>query len=285
MEENKKSNFTLPNDIVTVRFIKRKRGMAANVSDNHIISGGMLPNAKKKFCAPIQASNGVIVNILDKHEKEYLESITGLNLSVYGDFWQTFYVTLSKDDSSNIFNLSNPMDYLAYKMLLTLVDTMAPNWEQRNDKQTYEFVITKEGEIQNEKKAKSDIKKESFKAYIRIEDDKDKLLGVLKLLSNQPISENSTLDWIQGKVQEYVDDAPEKFLSVLQDPYLETKVLINKGVEHKLILKKGNKYETVDGLVLSENGQVPSFNNAVRYLEDPKNQEVKLFIEAKLNNK
>lgn len=285
MEENKKSNFILPNDIVTVRFIKRKRGMAANVSDNHIISGGMLPNAKKKFCAPIQASNGVIVNILDKHEKEYLESITGLNLSVYGDFWQTFYVTLSKDDSSNIFNLSNPMDYLAYKMLLTLVDTMAPNWEQRNDKQTYEFVITKEGEIQNEKKAKSDIKKESFKAYIRIEDDKDKLLGILKLLSNQPISENSTLDWIQGKVQEYVDDAPEKFLSVLQDPYLETKVLINKGVEHKLILKKGNKYETVDGLVLSENGQVPSFNNAVRYLEDPKNQEVKLFIEAKLNNK
>lgn len=285
MEENKTSNFTLPNDIVTVRFIKRKRGMAANVSDNHIISGGMLPNAKKKFCAPIQASNGVIVNILDKEEKAYLESVTGLNLSVYGDFWQTFYVTLSKDDSSNIFNLSNPMDYLAYKMLLTLVDTMAPNWEQRNDKQTYEFVITKEGEIQNEKKAKSDIKKESFKAYIRIEDDKDKLLGVLKLLSNQPISENSTLDWIQGKVQEYVDDAPEKFLSVLQDPYLETKVLINKGVEHKLILKKGNKYETVDGLVLSENGQVPSFNNAVRYLEDPKNQEVKLFIEAKLNNK
>ena len=43
MEETKVSNFTLPNETVVVRFIKRKRGMAANVADNHIISGGMLP--------------------------------------------------------------------------------------------------------------------------------------------------------------------------------------------------------------------------------------------------
>lgn len=277
--------FTLPNETVTVRFIKRKRGMAANVADNHIIAGGMLPNAKKKFCAPVQASNGVIVNVLTKEEKDYLESVTGLNLSVYGDFWKTFYVTLRKDDTSNILELSNPIDYLKYKLLMSLKDDVAPSWDMRNHKQTYQFVLTKEGEIQDEKKAKLDIKKEAFKAYGKIEDDREKLVGVLKLLSNQPISSSSKLKWIQGKVEEYVDSSPKAFLNVITDPYLKTKVLINKGVEKKLIIKKGNKYETVDGLELSEEGQIPSFINAVKYLENPKHQDVYLLLEAKINSK
>lgn len=283
MGEKKVSNFTLPEKTVIVRFIKRKRGMAANVSDNHIISGGMLPNAKKKFCAPVQASNGVIANVLTKEEKDFLEYETGINLSVYGDFWQTFYVTLSKDDNSNILNLSKPIDYISFKMLQSLKDDVALTWASRNDKQTYQFVLTEQGEIQNEKKAKLDVKKEAFKAYVRIEDDKDKLVGVLKLLSNQPISSNSKLEWIQGKVEEYVDTAPSSFLSVIEDPSLQTKVLINKAIDKKLILKKGNKYETVDGLELSENGQMPSFNNAVKYLENPKHQDIRTLLEAKIN--
>lgn len=279
------NGFTLPDETIIVRFIKRKRGMAANVADNHIIAGGMLPNAKKKFCAPIQASNGAIVNVLTKEEKKYLESVTGLNLSVYGDFWKTFYVTLRKDDSSNLLELSNPVDYLKYKLLLALKDDIAPSWDRRNDSQGYQFVITRDGEIQNEKKAKLDVKKEAFKAYGKIEDDKEKLVGVLKLLSNQPISSNSELEWIQGKVEEYVDSSPTAFLNVMNDPYLKTKVLINKGIEQKLIIKKGNKYETVDGLELAEEGQVPSFINAVKYLENPRHQDVYLLLEAKINNK
>lgn len=286
MEElsNDRQKFTLPDETITVRFIRRKRGMAANVADNHIISGGMLPNAKKRFCAPVQASNGVIVNVLTKEEKAFLEAETGLNLSVYGDFWKTFYVTLRKDDSSNILELSNPIDYLKYKLLLSLKEDVAPSWDMRNHSQSYQFVMTKEGEIQNEKKAKLDVKKEAFKAYGKIEDNKEKLVGVLKLLSNQPISSNSELSWIQGKVEEYVDSSPKAFLNVINDPYLKTKVLINKGVEKKLIIKKGNKYETVDGLELAEEGQIPSFVNAVRYLENPKHQDVYLLLEAKINH-
>lgn len=278
-----KHGFVLPNETITVRFIKRKRGMAANVADNHIISGGMLPNAKKKFCAPVQASNGVIVNVLTKEEKEYLESVTGLNLSVYGDFWKTFYVTLSKDDNSNILELLNPIDYLKYKMLASLKEDIAPSWKERNHKQTYQFVMTKAGEIQNEKKVKLDVKKEAFKAYGKVEDNKEKLVGILKLLSNQPISSNSELDWIQGKVEEYVDSAPSAFLNVMNDPYLKTKVLVNKGLDKKVIIKKGNKYETVDGLELAETGQIATFANAVRYLENPKHQDVLLLLEAKIN--
>ena len=281
-ETVKKNTFTLPDEVVTVKFIPRKKGMAANVDSNHIISGGMLTNAKKKFPAPLQ-SNGSIANVLTKEEKDYLESITGLNLSVYGDFWTNFQVSLFKDDASNKFDLSNPMDYISIKVLEAWKDDIATEWKDRNKKQTYQFVITKDTDLDNEKKFKLDTKKEAFKLYGKIEDDREKLLGVLKLLSNKPISKDSKLKWIQGQVEEYVDTMPSRFLSVVEDDALETKMLINKAVDAGYIVRNGNKYSTVDGLELSENKQPASFDNAVAYLNNPKHQDVRDLIIAKTN--
>lgn len=280
--KKKSEGFSLPNEIVTVKYIKRRKGMAANVEENHVISGGMLTNAKKKYSAPLQ-KNGSIANVLTKEEKEYLEEVTRLNLSAYGDFWETFQVSLFKDDASNTFDLSNPMDYISVRLLETLTDDIAPNWKARNGKQTYDFVITRDSEIGEEKKFKLDTKKEAWKMYGRIEDDREKLIGVLKLLSNAPISKDSKLSWIQGKVEEYVDTMASRFLSVMEDSNLEIKMLINKAVDAGYIIKTGNKYSTKDGLELSENKQPASFDNAVIYLSNPKHQDVKDLIIAKLN--
>lgn len=278
-----KTKFNLPDEVVTVKFIKRKKGMASNVEDNHVIAGGMLTTAKKTFSAPLQ-KNGSIANILTAEEKEYLEEATGLNLSVYGDFWKTYTVGLYKDDASNKFDLSNPMDYISIKLLKALRNDIAEKWGDRHNKQTYQFAITSLDEIPNEKKAKLDTKKEAFKAYGKLEDNRELLIGILKLLDNSPISKDSKLTWIQGKVEEYVDNTPAKFLEVVKDSALETKILINKAVEAKLIIRNGNKYSTVDGLDLAENKETPSFNNAVKYLDNPKHQEVRDLIEARLNS-
>jgi len=278
-----KSTFTLPSDIVIVKFVKRKVGMAAHVDENHVISGGMLSGSRKKFCAPLQ-KNGNVANILTTEEKEFLEKETGLNLSVYGEFWQTFYVSLFKDDANNRFDMSNPMDYISIKILESLNNDIAKSWNDRNKKQTYQFVITRSDEEFKEKKAKLDTKKSAWKLYGKIEDDREKLIGILKLLTNQPISVDSKLNWIQGKVEEYLDSMPSQFLSIVEDPSFDTKVLINKGVDSGLIIRNSNKYSTVDGLDLCENGQVPSFDNAVKYLDSNKNQEVRSLIEARIDN-
>jgi hypothetical protein len=283
-KEVKRGKFALPNETITVKFIKRKKGLAANVGDDHVISGGMLSGSKRKYSAPLQ-KNGSIANVLSKDEKDYLENVTGLNLSVYGDFWQTFYVSLFKDDANNLFDLSKPMDYISVAVLKSLVDDIAPTWADRKKKGTYDFVITGSDEEFKEKKAKLDVKKTAFKMYGKIEDNKDKLIGVLKLLSNQPISDDSSLDWIQGKVEEYLDTSPKLFLDIIEDPSFDTKVLINKAVESGYIKRNGNLYQTVDGLELAEAGQPASFDNAVRYLDNDKYQEVRLLIEARINTK
>lgn len=262
MEKTIKSNFTLPTEIITVRYIPRNKGLAANVDKNHVISGGLLSKAVRKFCTPLMR-NGSIANILSNDEKEYLEGVTGLNLSVYGDFWNTFRVALHKEDANNRLDLNNPMDFISYKILQSLKSEISPDWASRNTKQTYQFAICGENEEMLESKGKFDAKKEAFKLYGKIEDDKEKLLNVLKLLTNKPISTESKLDWLQTKVEEYVDLNPSQFVSVMTDSTLYTKMLINTGIEKGIIIKKSNKYSTIDGLDLCNVGEIATFDNAV----------------------
>jgi len=282
MEKTLKGNFTLPNEIVTLRYIHRNRGMAANVDKNHVISGGLMSKAVRKFCTPLMR-NGSIANVLSNEEKEYLESVTGLNLSVYGDFWNNFRVALHKEDANNRFDLSNPMDFISIKILDSLKSEISPTWATRNSKQTYQFAICREDEEMLENKGKYDAKKEAFKMYGKIEDDKDKLLSVLKLLTNKPISSEVKLTWLQHKVEEFIDNEAAKFVSVMNDKTLYTKMLINTGIDKGVIIKKSNKYSTEDGLDLCNSGEIATFDNAIAYLDNPKNQEVRNLIELKIN--
>lgn len=282
MEKTIQGNFTLPNETIIVKYVHRNTGMAANVEKNHVISGGMLTTAVKKFSAPLQR-NGSIKNILSDEEKEFLEKATGLNLSVYGEFWSTYFVTLHKEDTNNIFNLNNPMDYISFKILESLSkDTIAPTWSDRNKNLTYQFAITREHEEMLETKGKLDSKREAFMLYGKIMDNKEQLLGVLKLLTNKPISTNSTLDWLQHEIEQYVDKEANKFLNVVKDKSLFTKLLINDALDKKIIIKKSNKYSTADGLELCNADESPSFDNAVKYLDDNINQEIRSIIEAKV---
>ena len=282
-EAKEVQEFVLPNEIVTVKFVPKKKGMAANVEDNHVISGGMLTNAVRTFQCPLQRRGG-IANILSKAEKKFLEEATGKDLSVYGDFWTKFKVKLYKDNASNKFDLSDPMGFLAVRVLENYPNDIAHSWAQRNDKISYQFAITRPGEEINERKIKLDVKKEAFKLYGRMENNRTSLLGALKLLTNQPISKTSDLEWLQGKVEEIVDSTPEKFVQLVNDPSFETQILIKQGVEAGVIKKNGNKYETLDGLMLCKDGEVPTFANTVRFLDNDKNQEVRLLIEARIEN-
>lgn len=277
------NTFTLPNEVVVVKYIARNTGMAANVEKNHVIAGGMLSKAVRKFSTPLMR-NGSIANILSAEEKEYLERVTGLNLSVYGDFWYDFRVALHKESASNIFDLNNPMDYISIKILQSLSKTdIAPTWAARNSKQTYQFAICREHEEMLESKGKFDSKKEAFKMYGKIEDSHEKLLGVYKLLSNKLVSKEAKLDWLQHKVEEYIDSYPSQFVNVMNDKTLYTKMLINTGIDKGIIIKKGSRYMTEDGLELCNAGEVATFDNAVMFLDNVKNQEIRSLVEAKIN--
>lgn len=282
--ENVDSAFRLPNKKIIIKFIPRSNVMINGEIDNHIAKGGMLTGAVCSYSAPLQR-NGTVVNVLTNEEKEYLEGVTDLNLSVYGDFWRTFKVRLIKDTLGQEFNLLNPINYISYKILKSLTKfEIAPSWADRNRNLDYRFAITEADEVTNVKNKVFNTKREAFKAYSKIESNAEILHSILKLLSNAPISKNTSLSVLQDKVGDYVDNQPEKFLSVANDANFETKKLILDGVEAGFISKTGSRYVTKDGLELCESGEIPTFANAVKYLDAIKNQDTRIIIEAKIYN-
>jgi hypothetical protein len=275
--------FTLPNEKITIRFIKRNKGLAADVSDNHVISGGMIEGATRKFCVPL-LRNGGLKNVLTNEEKEFFENghFNGVKMSIYSDFWKTQYVSLEKLDT--ILDLSVPEDYLKYKILLAWDDVIAPTLQQYKleNKGTYQFYITKDGEELKDRSKKLDLIKAAWKEYYKLEDNRDALVSIVYLMTGKKLSENSTMKFINTEVETLVDTRTKDFLALVEDPNFETKTLIALAENVGIVLKKNGKYETVDGLTLAKQGEIASLVNAVKYLIDPKNHEVRDLIEARV---
>lgn len=284
----------LTNKRVIIRHIPKQTGLVSN--PKHILYGGMAENAKRTFVVPKLAS-GVYVNILTNSEKAYLEEVMGLEynaLSVHKrpeseNYWNdanensVSRVTLSKQD--NYLDLSDPEDYIRYKILLANKDYIAPSMQdlEDNPKETYQFVIIAEGEETKMAKNNMSYTMQCYKEFGKVEEDKDILMTLIELIDGRPISPHSKLEFIQTKANALIQADSKLFLKVITDPLLSTKVLIKKAIRAGLISNRGNGlYLKSDGSPLCEFNEEPTLNIAAKYLSSPQHQEIKFGIEAKI---
>lgn len=280
-------------ETIIVRHIPKTSGIWGN-NPKHVLSGGMAEGSVRIFCVP-RLSSGMFVNVLTDSEKAFLEEIMGLEynaLSIYkkeGNFWDTSNdnginkVRLTKGD--NRFKLSDPEDYIRYKILLANKNYIAPSMQVLQDfpKATYQFVITSEKEETKLAKSNMSATMMCYKEYGKIEDDIDTLRLIVEIISGRPTSPKQKLEFLQTKVNELIQSDSKMFLKVITDPMLSTKVLIKKGIEQGLISNRGNYlYLREDNTPLCEANEEPTMNIAARFLNNPKRQEIKLSLEAKL---
>lgn len=283
----------LRNEKVIVRFVPRPSSMVQN--PKHVLYGGMAENAVRSFVVPRYSSTGMFVNVLTNSEKTFLEKAMGLEynaLSVYkkkDNFWDDSNnqgigrVTLHKQD--NYLDLSIPEDYIKYKILLANKDTIASSLKELEErpKATYQFVIINENAEAAQNLNKMDTIKRCYMEYGKIEDDFDTLRTVVELTEGRPISNKTKLDYLQGKINGYIQSNPRKFLTTIQDELLPAKVLIRKCVDAGLIGKKNDAYYLrSDGSPLCEMNESSTLNNAAKYISSVKRQELKYTLEAKL---
>lgn len=283
----------LRNERVIVRFIPRPSAMVQN--PKHILYGGMSENAIRCYVVPRLASTNTFVNVLTKNEKEFLEKALGLEynaLSIYksnNNFWDDSNphgigrVTLHKQD--NYLDLSIPTDYIKYKILLANKDYIAPSLQALEDrpKATYQFVLINENAEAKMSSSKMDIKMKCYMEYGKVEDDFDTLRVIIELIEGRPISSKVKMDYLKGKVNDYIQSNPRRFLSTITDELLHAKVLIKKCVEAGLIGKKNDAYYLrADGTPLCEMNEESTLNNAAKYISSVKRQELKYSLEAKL---
>lgn len=283
----------LRNERVIVRFVPRPTSMVQN--PKHILYGGMADTATRSFVVPRLNSTGVFKNVLTNNEKAYLEKAMGLEydaLSVYrkkDNFWDDSNpmgigrVVLHKQD--NYLNLSVPEDYIKYKILLANKDQIAASLQDLEDrpKATYQFVIISENAEARMNLTKMDATKRCYMEYGKIENDVDTMRVLIELLEGRPLSANIKLDYLQGKVNEYIQRNPRLFLSTITDELLPAKVLIKKCVEAGLIGKKNDAYYLrEDGSPLCEMNEESTLNNAAKYISSVKRSNLKFTLEAKV---
>lgn len=283
----------LRNERIIVRHVPKLTGMWGN-NPKHVLSGGMAEGVVRTFVVP-RLSSGMFVNVLTDKEKAFLEEIMGLEynaLSIYkkvDNFWDDSNenginkVRLTKQD--NYFNLSDPEDYIRYKILLANKDYIAPSLQALQDtpKATYQFVIISEGE--ETKVAKNNMSNTMicYKEFGKIENDVDTLRVIVETIDGRPTSQTAKLEFLQTKINNLIQADSKIFLKVITDPMLSTKVLIKKAIEANLISNRGNYlYLRKDNTPLCETNEEPTLNIAAKYLNSPKHQEVLFYLQAKL---
>ena len=282
----------LRNEKVIGRFISRAKGMITD--PRHILFGGMASGSKMRITTPLLRSGG-FADVLTKDEKKFLEYKLGLEpnaLSVHNrnnNFWSDANeqgigrVELIKGD--NPFDLSNPIDYIKYKILLANKDQIAPSMQALQDKPkaTYKFVIINEGDTAKAANTRVTLKARAYMEFGKIQDNADILRTIIETIDGRPTSKNSKIEFLQEKVGKLIQADARLFVRVATDPLLSTKVLIKKAIEGGLISNRGGMlYLKSDGTPLCEDNEEPTMSIAAKYLSMPKHQELMFALQAKL---
>lgn len=274
---------------VIVKHVPKETGMVRD--PKHILYGGMAENAVRWFTVP-RLGSGAYVNVLTNSEKAYLEEIMGLEynaLSIYNkqdNYWDNFQVRLTKQD--NYLDLSDPEDYIRYKVLLANKDMIAPSLQELEDhpKATYQFVIVHETDETSVSKKKLSYTMQAYMTFGKIQDDADKLRVIIEIIEGKPVAKTSKLEFLQEKVGKLIQADSKLFVKITTDKLLDTKVLLKKAIEAGIVSNRGNMlYLKSDGSPLCGDGEDPTLNIAAAYLNLPKNQELKFSIEAKVKDK
>lgn len=278
---------------VCVRYVPRQSHMVTD--PKHILYGGMAEDAVKTFVVP-KLTTGTYVNVLTNKEMAFLENILGMDkgaLSVYkkqDNFWSDANpqginkVRLRKQD--NYLDLSIPEDYIRYKILLANKDFVAPSLKALEDrpKATYQYVIIEGDDQVSSAKKNMDITRECYMEFGKIEDNIETLMTVVELLDGRDVAPNTSKDFLCTKIDTFIQSSPKRFLKIVKDETLPTKVLIRRSINAGNIFKRGDYlYLKSDGKPLCGNNEEPVLSVAVKFLNNPKNQAIKLGLEGLLN--
>ena len=282
----------LRNERIIIRHIPKRTGLVSN--PKHILYGGMAESAVRVFVVP-KLQSGMFVNVLTDSEKAFLEDVMGLEynaLSIYkkvDNYWDDSNessiprVRLTKQD--NYLDLSNPEDYIRYKILLANKDYIAPSLKDLEDypKATYQFVVISENDESNAAKTNMSTISRCYVEYGKVSENEDILKTIIETIDGRPVSSHTKLEFLQTRVNDLIQSDSKRFLRTILDPMLSTKVLIRKCIENGLISNRGNfLYLTKDSTPLCENNEEPVLSIAAKYLNAPKHQELKFMLEAKL---
>lgn len=273
----------LRNERISVKLVEK---YDPRFTKGHPFYGNLADGATVTFTVPL-LRNGSFVNPLTTEEKDYLEEAMGLEpnaLSIHKaheNFWENRQVTIEK--TGTVLDLSTPMGYIEYKILLANKDTICPSLEElkSNPKATYRFVLVSDKQIYDSAVEKASMKSKCWKEYQKIENDINSLRSVIETLTGRGTDPKSEIEFIQEAVIDLLEKDPRRFYTAVSDPLLKYKVLIKEAVAKSVVDRRGDYFYYNDEPLCGKN-ENPTITVAAKYISNPRNQEILFSIQGKL---
>lgn len=296
-EEKREMKSCLRNEKVIVRKLPKRTNLVKD--SNHIMGDGMHENAFRSYCVPKLQKSKTFVNVLTDEEKVFLEHIMGLEenaLSIYKPAEKNFWSNRNPDGISNVilhkhdnvFDMSKPTDYIAVKILLANKDKICPSMEEwaARPKETYEFVIIREGQETQLSKSNTDVTIQAVMKLGKISNNKDVLKLVVETMMGKKYSDSTTLEWLQSQALDLIKNTPKNarmFLNIIEDDSLDNQVLIRQCIAKGIIADRGGFLYIKDGNTpMCGDGEDPTMKIAAKWLGKPVNQERLFMLQAKV---
>lgn len=279
----------LRNVKVEVKLVNRATPIVNSADKKHPLSGGMADGAVRRYCVPTQR-NGQKVNVLTNNEKAFFEQLFGLEPGAMNatkktdNYWDDIEVTLRK--YGNVLDLSDPLDYIKYKVLLANKDRICPSIKDLRDNRlfTYDFVICNEEDEVEDAQNSMSLTMKCYKEYGKIEEEKTLLRTIIETMDNNRIASNTKLALLQKRANELIQRDPKLFYATITDDLLRFKALIKDSFDAGYIVMRDTFYYLRDGNIpLCGNNENPTLVNAAKFLANPKNADVLFALQEKLN--
>ena len=261
----------------------------------------MFGKVKRSFQVPLQSERkgGGIKIVLDNNERlmvkkymtsfpdgiteqEFFEKELGIDLNPTlpkaENFWRgdkRGRVTLKKDGLT--LNLRYPMDMLKFKILTANPQYVSPNYEERRNKATYEFMIVDQGSVISRRVEEAEMKARASKRYLEITSSIPSMKGFIKAIG-RTIPGNHNEDWLKGEILTVLENSYSKFLSIVDDELYAKRVFVQEGVEAGAINKMNDKRYVLDNGV-----ELGDLLSTISWLSDPDHQESRLRVKSQID--
>lgn len=174
-----------------------------------------------------------------------------------------------------VLNLNNPWEFLDYCVLKSNKELIAPSQKQKFDKPSYRWALVDDAEVIQEKAKVTSNKMDAIFKLADYKGSVDKLSNLLTV-SGMNVPSNATADWLFSEAYKLAETNPTKFLELANDADFDLKLLINKAIEKKVIVKNGKDYAIEGGNVIGNK------DTLIAYLSSPENTKDLAFIKAKI---
>lgn len=267
---------------ITVTPIYRDGGWLKKGHDgNHLFTGAhntyITPLLEKGGGRLVNPLEGLTVQELESLAKEIGVEVKELNVDKKDDnFFHRERVLLEK--GVRVLDLSKPYDYIHYRILKINKSEIAPSDKDKYEKPTYRWALVDNEEVVQEQAKSTTVKMDAVMKLAEYKGSVDKLTNLLTV-AGMVIPTNVTSDWLFTEAYKLADTNPRKFLALATDEDFDVKLMINKGLDKKVLIKISKNEYGFDG-----GKSLGTKEDMIAHFSNINNSKDTAFLKAKLND-